>query len=111
MVHNPYDAPKQACATDAMPLGVPRRWLLCSWLLTVLGLVGIFAGWMYGVLLVGVPDQDATVEAARRQAQHLGISSWIVGIGGMLLVSGIVLVMWMLIALPASRIVWRCRKQ
>jgi len=58
---------------------------------------------IYGALLVGVPSQNPTPEMARREAFHVFVSSWILTIGGGLIVCGVFALLYVLIVRVASR--------
>ena len=74
----------------AEPAPIARRpWLLISLLVAVIGFVIAFAGFIYSVVMVGVPYQDPTPEMVRRQDFHFSVSSSIEAIGGTLLCSGV----------------------
>lgn len=64
---------------------LPRAsWLRRLLILGACGLALFFAAIIYGVLIVGVPDQDPTPEMARLETFHLDVSGWGMAIGGTL---------------------------
>ena len=67
-------------------------WFFRSMLMGVSGLVLLFGGRVYGVVMVGVPYQDPTPEMAQREAFHTAVSGWAIAIGGLVLLLSIVAV-------------------
>ena len=60
-------------------------WLFRSMLMGAIGFALLFGGFVYGVVMVGVPYQDPTPEMAQREAFHTGVSAWGMAIGGFIL--------------------------
>lgn len=67
-----------------------QSWLRRSLVLGAFGLTLSMAGFVYGVVMVGVPYQDPTPEMARREAFHLDVSGWGMAIGGCIVLLSII---------------------
>ena len=74
-----------------------RTWLFRTLVLGALGLALLLAGFVYGVVMVGVPYQDPTPEMARREAFHLDVSGWGMAIGGCIVLLSIVVALSVLV--------------
>ena len=91
--------------TIELPVRVGRKpGLLYSGMLAAVGLVAVFLGAVYGVLLVGVPYQDPTPEMARREAFHVSVSGWIMAIGVCMLICGVLALVLVAISRILSRV-------
>ena len=55
-----------------------------------IGLAMAIAGFVYGVVAVGVPAQDPTPAQAAAERFNLALSGWAMAIGGVVMVAGIV---------------------
>jgi len=55
-----------------------------------IGLAMAIAGFVYGVVAVGVPAQDPTPAQADAERFNLALSGWTMAIGGVVMVAGIV---------------------
>ena len=55
-----------------------------------IGLAMAIAGFVYGVVAVGVPTQDPTPAQAAAERFNLALSGWAMTIGGVVMVAGIV---------------------
>lgn len=55
-----------------------------------IGLAMAVAGFVYGVVAVGVPAQDPTPAQAAAERFNLAFSGWTMAIGGVVMVAGIV---------------------
>lgn len=67
-----------------------RGWLLAG-LALLLGLAGLAAGVLYGILFAGIPYQDPTPELAARYEFHSWISQIICCAGAMVEIIGLAL--------------------
>ena len=55
-----------------------------------IGLAMAIAGFVYGVVAVGVPAQDPTPAQAAAERFNLALSGWAMAVGGVVMVAGIV---------------------
>jgi heme/copper-type cytochrome/quinol oxidase subunit 2 len=55
-----------------------------------IGLAMAIAGFVYGVVAVGVPAQDPTPAQADAERLNLALSGWVMAVGGVVTVTGIV---------------------
>jgi heme/copper-type cytochrome/quinol oxidase subunit 2 len=55
-----------------------------------IGLALAVAGFVYGVVAVGVPTQDPTPAQAAAERFNLALSGWAMAVGGFVMVAGIV---------------------
>ena len=55
-----------------------------------IGLALAVAGFVYGVVAVGVPTQDPTPAQAESERFNLALSGWTMAVGGVVMVAGIV---------------------
>jgi hypothetical protein len=55
-----------------------------------IGLALAIAGFVYGVVAVGVPTQDPTLAQAEAERFNLALSGWTMAVGGLVMVAGIV---------------------
>lgn len=55
-----------------------------------IGLAMAIAGFVYGVMAVGVPAQDPTPAQAAAERFNLALSGWALAVGGVVLVAGII---------------------
>jgi heme/copper-type cytochrome/quinol oxidase subunit 2 len=55
-----------------------------------IGLAMAIAGFVYGVVAVGVPTQDPTPAQAEAERFNLALSSWAMAVGGVVMVAGII---------------------
>ena len=55
-----------------------------------IGLAMAIAGFVYGVVAVGVPTQDPTPAQADAERLNLALSGWTMAIGGVVMFAGIV---------------------
>ena len=55
-----------------------------------IGLAMAIAGFVYGVVAVGVPAQDTTPAQAAAERFNLALSGWAMAVGGVAMVAGIV---------------------
>jgi heme/copper-type cytochrome/quinol oxidase subunit 2 len=55
-----------------------------------IGLAMAIAGFVYGVVAVGVPAQDPTPAQAAAERFNLALSGWAMAVGGVVMVAGII---------------------
>lgn len=55
-----------------------------------IGLAMAIAGFVYGVVAVGVPTQDPTPAQAAAERFNLALSGWAMAVGGAVMVAGII---------------------
>jgi heme/copper-type cytochrome/quinol oxidase subunit 2 len=55
-----------------------------------IGLALASAGFVYGVVAVGVPAQDPTPAQAAAERFNLALSGWAMAVGGVVMVAGII---------------------
>lgn len=55
-----------------------------------IGLAMAVAGFVYGVVAVGVPAQDPTPTQAAAERFNLALSGWAMAVGGAVMVAGII---------------------
>ena len=55
-----------------------------------IGLAMAIAGFLHGVMAVGVPAQDPTPAQAAAERFNLALSGWAMAVGGVLMLAGII---------------------